>query len=249
MNGTLFYKRLAPYYDRIYHYVDYTEQTQWLCEIIRHYKRSRGKAVLDVCCGTGKHAGLLSAAGFEVTGVDISPEMLVEARRKNPHLTFVEGDMRRLSLNQRYDVVLCLFNSILYNTSVKDMRRTMAGFCRLLKPGGLGIFDVVDKNIGIHSRCSRFEYGDDEVKIRFSPQWKYSPGMKTLRLDISFALSEGGKTTHLRDRHTMGAFSMARVVELALEQFSSVWLLERSFDGIEPHDAGKLTAVVVARKT
>src|SRR5437899_12788208 len=75
------YSELASYYDRIYWWKDYAQEVDFLLKVLHRYG-VRGKRILEVACGTGNHTKLLAAAGYRVTGVQASDDMLAIARRK-----------------------------------------------------------------------------------------------------------------------------------------------------------------------
>jgi len=105
----------------------------------------RGRRVLEVACGTGSHTKILVERGCEVTGVDISEDMLGMARRKvEGHARFVRGDMRDLgaTVEGKFDAAVCLFSSISYNLTVPDLRRTVQGLYDHLREPGIVVFDT-----------------------------------------------------------------------------------------------------------
>lgn len=88
---------------------------------------------LDAACGTGRHAALLAAMGWEVIGVDATDAMLERARAKVPGATFHQGRMRALPLDaDSVDLVVCG----LALSHVEDLGPVYAEFARVLKPGG-----------------------------------------------------------------------------------------------------------------
>ena len=93
----------------------------------------RGTRVLDVACGAGIVSGLASSRGAEVIGVDFSPEMLAEARRRYPALQFREGDAEALPFEaDRFDAVVINFG--LHHFPFPA--RAVAEAHRVLRPGG-----------------------------------------------------------------------------------------------------------------
>ncbi|MCI4347741.1 MAG: class I SAM-dependent methyltransferase, partial [Thermoplasmata archaeon] len=111
-----------------------------IVELARRYGRSGGRDWLDVACGTGRHLRFLSSR-YRSTGVDASPQMLRVARRRNPGVRLVRGDMRSFRLRQQFDVVSCLFSAIGHVRTLSGLRRTIENFARHLKPGGMVLIE------------------------------------------------------------------------------------------------------------
>ena len=105
------------------------------------------RTVLDLACGTGTIACLLSERGYQVTATDGSEEMLTQAMRKAAALTgqpplFLHQAMPRLRLIEPVDAAVSTLDSLNYLTREKDIRETFCRVHRWLKPGGMFIFDV-----------------------------------------------------------------------------------------------------------
>ena len=244
MTKYFFYTDLAKYYDKIYHYVDYEEQAEFFIKLIKKYGTTYNNKILDFACGTGKHAGILRKKGFEVTGVDLSRDMLMVARKKHPHIKFHLGDMKNWKSSTRYGAITIFYNSILYNKSKDELKATFKNCYDQLQENGLLIFDTVDKSIGIDSREAQIKYADDNLSISFSPQWIYNPKNDFLDLEINFNIN--GQKIH--DHHVMGAFSLKEQKQLAEDAGFGVLMLERSFDKIRGHSAKDKAAIFVCRK-
>jgi trans-aconitate methyltransferase len=91
-----------------------------------------GERILDLGCGTGALAAELAASGAELLGVDRSPEMIAEARKKFPHLRFAVCDARTLQFSNEFDAVFS--NAALH--WIPEAERVIQGVARALKPGG-----------------------------------------------------------------------------------------------------------------
>jgi SAM-dependent methyltransferase len=88
---------------------------------------------LDAACGTGRHAKHLASRGWDVVGVDLTPEMLARARAAAPGADFRTGDLTALPLpDASVDLVVCS----LALTHCPRLERPIAEFARVVRPGG-----------------------------------------------------------------------------------------------------------------
>jgi SAM-dependent methyltransferase len=136
----------ASAYDVLYAEKDYDAECDLLEQAFRASAR-RVRTVLDLGCGTGAHARRLADRGYEVVGVDISPEMLRIARRAEREgdsgsVAYVEGDIRAIRLDREFDAVVCMFAVLGYQTADEDVSRALETARVHLAPGGPFVFDV-----------------------------------------------------------------------------------------------------------
>jgi len=137
-----------------------------LLELIRS---KNAKSVVDFACGTGNIAIGLALEGYDVTGVDYSPDMLRVARAKARELKsdtrFIIGDIANVNLKRRFDLLLCTGNSIPHFTGQKDLRRLLVNCKRHLVPGGHLIFQQLnyDRMVKEGSGTFAIEKGNDGV--------------------------------------------------------------------------------------
>lgn len=115
-------------------------------EILGLLQLPPGSRILDAPCGHGRIARRLAAAGMEVTGVDITPSYLEQARA-DPLLPassvhYVEGDVRSLPVDGPYDAVVCWLNSFGYYDDA-DCHRVLREFHRVLRPNGQVAIDTM----------------------------------------------------------------------------------------------------------
>jgi SAM-dependent methyltransferase len=117
---------------------------RWLAALLAVAREHglRGRAALDVACGTGKSFLPLLARGFTVVGCDISPAMLARAAAKAPRTRLVQADMRALPPLGPFDLVTCLDNAVNYLLDPTDLGAALAGIRRNLRPQGIAIWDV-----------------------------------------------------------------------------------------------------------
>ncbi len=132
------FDEVAPTYDFLNHLLSFGIDNYWRAKAAGKAKQllgnNRAPKILDVATGTGDLAASMSKiAGAKVTALDLSPEMLVIAKKKYPHITFHEGYAEKLPFgNASYDVVSAGFGVRNFENLGEGMRE----FHRVLKPGG-----------------------------------------------------------------------------------------------------------------
>ncbi len=110
-------------------------------------KASQGE-VLDLACGTGRISIPLAQEGIQVTGLDLSREMLDKAKRKANEagveslITFVQGDMRKFDLQKKFSLVMIPFRSFLHLLNIQDQMKALTCIRQHLQPGGKLVMNV-----------------------------------------------------------------------------------------------------------
>jgi len=117
----------------------------------------RGGAVLDLACGTGRHAVELARRGYEVVGFDLSLTMLAraseEAQEHDAKLNFLQGDMREMTFAEQFDGVYCWNTSFGYFEEEKNAQ-VINRIHGALKAGGLLLLDVVNRDFVVRQSPS-----------------------------------------------------------------------------------------------
>ena len=139
------YHDLAVSYDRLTNDVDYEATVDFYYEILNR-EGLQPRTAVDLACGTGSVALLLAQKGLQVTGVDLSWEMLTVASQKaqeleNPPLLVCQS-LQELCLPRGVDLAVCALDSLDYITDPADCREAIRRIWRVLNPGGCFIFDV-----------------------------------------------------------------------------------------------------------
>ncbi|HSY21951.1 MAG TPA: methyltransferase domain-containing protein [Polyangiaceae bacterium] len=174
----------------------------------------KGGALLDLGCGTGRHANELARQGYEVVGFDLSLPMLArageEAQENGTKINFMQGDMREMTFEEQFDGVYCWNTSFGYFEEDKNAQ-VVDRVHQALKGGGLFLLDVINRDFLVRQSPSLawFE-GDgcvcmDEMNIDFiTSRMKVK---RTMMLDDGrsreieytiriYTLSELGKILH-----------------------------------------------------
>ena len=139
------YKELAKSYDVLTRDVDYGEVVAFYDTILANEGLAPRTAV-DLACGTGSVACLLAEKGLQVTGVDMSEDMLCIASQKAQNLenspVFVCQKLQNLRLPRGVDRAVCALDSLDYITDPEECFQAICRVYKALNPGGIFIFDV-----------------------------------------------------------------------------------------------------------
>jgi SAM-dependent methyltransferase len=135
----------SPYYHILYANRSEEEAELFIKAIVEFLNLSKGEKVIDIACGKGRHAKTMAKLGLDVTGIDLSPNSIVEANLcACANLKFDVWDMRKTYMAKTYDVVFNLFSSFGYFSDDSEDLACIHAFAENLKPGGLLVFDYLN---------------------------------------------------------------------------------------------------------
>ena len=139
------YERFAYVYDELMKDAPYEKWLMILTAKLEQYGIV-GRKVLDLACGTGEMTVELAQHGFEVTGVDLSDEMLLVANEKAVKLglsiPLFQQNMAELEGLGQFDCVTIFCDSLNYLRDEEDIIKTFSQVHEHLKDGGLFLFDI-----------------------------------------------------------------------------------------------------------
>jgi SAM-dependent methyltransferase len=223
---------IAHVYDAIMHDIDYEA---WGEFVLKHVaaRAWQGQRVLDLGCGTGNSSIPFFSRGYEVIGLDRSPEMLAIARSKLPPVTFVEADFRDFQVAEPVDLTVSMFDSLNNLTDPADFVRTARNVWTALRPGGLFVFDI-NTSAGLRDL---WELGNAEGYAgEVYYHWEHHFD-ETTRLATVNAYCEQGELA-FTEVHIERAYEPTEVKELLLQAgFTDVCVLAFPAGGIPEADA------------
>ena len=127
----------AAYAERFHHHLDDKPvDLAMVSAFAGLVRKTANTRVLDVGCGTGVTSGLLHRDGVDVFGIDLSPNMIAEARRLNPDVAFAVGSMTALDIEDGSAGGLCAWYSIIHIPD-EHLPGVFGEFHRVLTAGGL----------------------------------------------------------------------------------------------------------------
>ena len=193
------YSAFARYYDSLTGNVDYPGRAARLDAIIRKYKTTDGKLLLDLACGTGSMCEALAKRGYDVLGVDCSPEMLGCAMEKKLTsglpIQYLCQDMRRLDMFGTIDVTICALDSLNHLSNFEGVKRVFERVSLFSNDGAIFIFDV--NTIYKHKNILA-----DNIFIYDTPQvyciWENSYSQEDNSVDIDLTFFENNNENYRR---------------------------------------------------
>ena len=140
----VFKKEYAFAYDYLYQDKDYEKECDFIEAVFTRFSGNL-KRVLDLGCGTGGHALILTKRGYKLVGVDRSEEMLEIAKSKTKDgslsIKFINNDIVNIDLQEKFDAIISMFAVMSYQTT----NSALAGVCRVAKEhlarDGIFLFD------------------------------------------------------------------------------------------------------------
>ena len=151
--------------------------------------------LLDLACGKGRHSIYLNKKGFEVLGLDLSPQSITFAQQfANERLRFGIHDMRQPYQEEQFDVVLNLFTSFGFFDSDEEHLNTIKAVAHSLKPGGYFMIDFFNTRLVINDLVRENEVERGGVVFQ---QKRYVEN-NTIVKDIHF--EDQGKAYHFQER-------------------------------------------------
>ena len=136
------YTGFAYVYDEMMSNIPYLQWEAYLLQLLYSSGVKPDASIAELGCGTGTMTELLSDDGFDITGIDLSEDMLSLAREKVSGVDFHRMDMREFSLDKKQDAIISVADSVNYLEDVDDLSKTLKCVYAALKPGGVFIFDL-----------------------------------------------------------------------------------------------------------
>jgi len=192
------YSNFARFYDLLTGNISYKKRAEYFNRIIEKFGGEKG-ILLDLACGTGSLSEEMARLGYDVVGVDSSPEMLTVALDKKIEsglpIQYLCQDMTELDLFGTVDAAVCALDSINHLPDINSVRKTFEKVSLFSNPGAIFVFDantpykhreVLANNV--------FVYDLDEVFC----VWQNSYDEKTCTVEINLDFFEKNGETYYR---------------------------------------------------
>lgn len=191
----------------------YKEEALTYIEFIKSHTSASSPTMLHLGCGAGGH-DFHFKRHFSVTGVDLSAGMLEIAKKTNPEITYVEGDMRTINLNRKFDAVV-IPDSIMYMSTLADLKKTLVNAARHLKTGGVMLVVAHTKE---DFKENNFAYTGEKEEIHVTVlENNHIVSDSTYEATMIYLIRQQGKLKIHHEVHTCGLFPYKHWMEIFAE--------------------------------
>ncbi|HDP23921.1 MAG TPA: class I SAM-dependent methyltransferase [Deltaproteobacteria bacterium] len=191
---------------------DCAEETEFYVNLIKEHSAIETKTLLHLGCGAGGN-DFTFKKHFTVTGVDISAGMLGIAKRINPEVTYVHGDMRSIDLDECFDAV-AIPDCIDYMVTLPDLHMAIHTAFIHLKPGGvLVLVAKTREEFSENNFCYTGTKDDVEITI-FENNYIPASDCSIYEATLVYLIRQEGRLSIHTDRHTLGLFSQTQWISL-----------------------------------
>lgn len=232
----------SAFYDLLYGGKDSEREAEYVATLIRQHAPG-ARSVLDLGAGTGRHGRRMAARGYEVVGVERSPQMLAIARSgsgaaASGEFSCVEGDACTVSLNRSFDAVCSLFHVVSYQTRDSEARALFSNVKRHLAAGGCFVFDVWHAEAVLAQRpelrVARRE--SDAIRLVRIAEPRMDEEARVVEVVYTMFVEDkaSGAIKRIDESHRMRYFARDEIARLAEEAGLRVVRSEEWLSGAQP---------------
>ena len=204
------YSDFAYIYDRLMQQdIDYGRWCDYIENLFAVYD-CEPETICELACGTGNITSRLSKRGYDVTGVDISSDMLAVAAHKLPGAQLMCIDMAKFKPIQSYDAFLCMIDGINYVIAPKAVENTFKNVKAGLKDGGVFVFDISTR-YKLQNILGNETYIHSEYDIFYSWQNEYHEKYNLSDMLLNFFVRDGDSYRRFEERHLQRGWSESQL--------------------------------------
>lgn len=227
------FQSIAPFYDELMHVVPYDFWAEYVIALFEFVGHQPQK-VLDCACGTGNLSFELSKQGLQVTGVDLSDQMITEAKNKNfnvdlPYsIEFLQGNLATFNLDEKFDCATCLYDSLNYILDNETIVNAFRNIRSHIQPSGIFVFDL---NAEWAFEANLFTQSSRKSKstgLQYNWRAKFDEKTRICTVHMNFEKrNENGENTKFVEIHRERAYSIDEITSFLHE---TGWQLRHIFD-------------------
>lgn len=208
------YNDFAYLYDELIDDVDYKKWVDYYYKIFSRFGHTP-KLGLDLGCGTGNMTTQFAARGVDMTGVDLSEDMLSVAREKSEgmDILYLNQDMRSFELYGTVDFIISSLDCINYITDKRDLLKVFRLVNNYLDPGGLFIFDI-NTRCKLENILGNNTYILENDDVFCSWQNEYDKVRRICDFYLTFFCKQGNVYERFDEQHSERAYDIPEITAL-----------------------------------
>ena len=248
--------RYAELYDVFYADKQYGEEAAFVHERVREYSPRPAHDILELACGTGRHAMELEKFGYQIMATDRSAAMIDIARRRatkqHSKINFAAMQMQQLELPKKnWDAAVCLFDSIGYLQTNAAIASTLTRIRNHLRDGGVFIFEFWHAPAMLNNyspkRERRWKIDNREIIRTSETTLDRDKHLATVEYTVQ-EKNDGGTSEIIRESHLNRFFSVEEMQRLLEQENFNALKFFAGFNKTEPITDKTWHIVAIAQK-
>ncbi len=226
----------GDYYNLFYENKDYELEAKYIHnKLVKH--NLKGKSILELGCGTGKHANKLSELGYEILGIEKS-ESMIKKIEKSKNFDFRLGDIRKIKLEKKFDSVISLFHVLSYQISNESLKSVFLTAFNSLKNEGIFLFDFWFAPAVIHQkpsiRIKKIKTKNNTIYRIAEPEIFIDKNQVNVKYTFHDFHHETNKFTISKELHKMRYFSIPELEYIGRSNGFQILETEEFLTGSKP---------------
>ena len=211
--------------------------------VLKNVEREKVKLVLDMACGSGRHAISFAQAGFDVTAIDLSENLLnvakSNAEKEKVNVDFILSDIRKFNPEKKFDLVLNLFTSLGYFEKDEENAKVVQKAFELMNSGGWFVLDYFNKNYILNNLIPITVENIAGKRITQTRE------IKNNRVEKNIIIRNGEKESHYQE--SVRLYSKEEVIKILERTGFEIVKIFGDFDGSK-FDANNSPRLIVFSK-
>lgn len=218
------YQDFAYIYDRLMHCdIDYDKWCDYIENLLDKHSVSPD-TLCELACGTGNITSRLHSRGYNMTGVDISSDMLFVAQEKTDDIEYICSDMSKANLDGTYDGFLCMIDGLNYVITPKAVINTFKTVKERLKENGVFIFDI-SSQYKLKHIIGNETFIHSEYDVFYSWENRYIERYNLSNMLLNFFVRNGDSYNRFEERHLQRGWSVGEMKKmLKMAGFSDIFV-------------------------
>lgn len=214
-----FYSGFAELYDLFMEEIDYKAWCGYVEGIFERYGIMPAK-ILDTACGTGNITIQMSKSGYDLWGLDISSDMLAvaenKARSEKQKIRFLNQDMTKMDLNEKFDAVLCMCDGVNYINDEEALNNYFRLVYKSLADRGVFIFDI-SSYYKIKCILGNNTFYEEKNNRHYIWNNNFNEETDTIEMELVFFVPQDGLYRKYTEYHVQKAYK-CEYLEKALQK-------------------------------